>query len=200
MMTSRCEYRLVLRQDNADLRLTEKSFNAGLATEERYKKLNEKIKSIQEEMERLKAITIKPVVANKVITKFGSTEINQGMSLFELLKRPEIGYKELTELDSDRHELREDIYKQCEVQIKYTGYIKKQLAQIEKFKQLEKKKLYADISYSSIDGLRIEARQKLDMVKPTSIGQASRISGVSPADISVLLIYLETIFLNLKIY
>lgn len=193
MMTSRCEYRLILRQDNADLRLTEKSYDIGLATETRYLKVKEKIELVSREMERLKKTTIKAEVVNPILETIGSSALSGSMSLFELLRRPEVGYKDLEPVDVDRPVMREDVYKQCEVQIKYEGYIVKQLAQVDKFKQLENKMLSPNIDYSSIEGLRLEARQKLNQLKPASIGQASRISGVSPADISVLLVYLEQV-------
>jgi tRNA uridine 5-carboxymethylaminomethyl modification enzyme len=191
MMTSRAEYRLILRQDNADLRLTEMSYNMGLASEERYQRLVEKKELIDKEMERLKTTKFKPDQINVVMEMCGSTPTKNGMSLYEILKRPELSYKAVEEMDTNRPDHRKDVFKQCEVEIKYEGYIKKQLIQIEKFKSLEQKRLDKTIDYSTIDGLRIEARQKLDEIKPTSIGQASRISGVSPADISVLMIYLE---------
>lgn len=191
MMTSRCEYRLVLRQDNADLRLTEKGYEIGLVTEARYQRLQDKIRSTAEEMERLKATNIRAEDVNPILERIGSTPLNQGMSLFDLLRRPEVGYIDLAPVDLERPLLREDVYKQCEVQIKYEGYITKQLSQIAKFKQLENRYLSPDIDYNGIDGLRLEARQKLSQIRPASIGQASRISGVSPADISVLLVYLE---------
>lgn len=143
-------------------------------------------------MERLKDIKVKPVEVNPFLESIGSaSNLKSGISLADLMKRPEIGYKDLAPLDPERPVLRDDLWKQCEVQIKYAGYIKKQLSQIEKFKSLELKKLSDTIEYAAIDGLRLEARQKLDQVKPSSIGQASRISGVSPADISVLMVYLE---------
>lgn len=191
MMTSRCEYRLVLRQDNADLRLTEKSYHIGLATAERYEKVQQKIEKMAQEMERLKQTNIRAEAVNPILEAIGSSPLNQGMSMLDLLRRPEVGYSDLAPVDPERPDLREDIYKQCEVQIKYEGYIAKQLSQIEKFKQLENKILSPEINYQGIDGLRLEARQKLSQIKPASIGQASRISGVSPADISVLLVYLE---------
>ncbi len=192
MMTSRAEYRLVLRQDNADLRLTERAYAIGLVTEERKNRLDEKIGLVEAEMERLRNLKLKPLELNPFLEKVGSAaNLKSGIAISDLMKRPEIGYKDLAELDPERPKLRDDIWKQCEVQIKYDGYIKKQLMQIEKFKSLEVKKLSSEIDYASIDGLRLEARQKLDQIKPDSIGQASRISGVSPADISVLLVYLE---------
>ncbi len=191
MMTSRCEYRLILRQDNADLRLTEKSYQIGLATQKRYDKVKEKLEQMDAELIRLKQTNVKMEDVNPILEKIGSTPLTVGMSLFDLLRRPEVGYSDLKPVDTGRPELREDVYKQCEVQIKYEGYISKQLSQVEKFKQLENKGLPEEIDYEMIEGLRLEARQKLNALKPTSIGQASRISGVSPADISVLMVYLE---------
>lgn len=192
MMTSRAEYRLILRQDNADLRLTNRSYEIGLATQARKDRLDHKIAEVEKEMERLRSVKVKPAQINPFLESLGSaSNLKSGVSLAELMKRPELGYKTLAALDPDRKELRDDIWKQCEVQIKYEGYIKKQLQQISKFKALESKKLSSDIDYSAIEGLRLEARQKLDQVKPESIGQASRISGVSPADISVLMVFME---------
>ncbi len=192
MMTSRAEYRLVLRQDNADIRLTNKSFDIGLASQERKDRLDHKLAEVEKEMNRLKSVKVKPAQINPFLADLGSaSNLKSGVSLADLMKRPELGYKTLAPLDEGRSELRDDIWKQCEVQIKYEGYIKKQLQQIEKFKKLESLKLSSDMDYASIEGLRLEARQKLDQVKPDSIGQASRISGVSPADISVLMVFME---------
>lgn len=191
MMTSRAEYRLVLRQDNADLRLTRKGHEFGLASDERLTLLKEKETMIDTEMDRLKTTKKKLSLVNAHLESLGVELLKEGMSLHDMIKRPELDYKNLAPLDDERPDIRKDVFQQCEVQIKYSGYIKKQLQQIDKFKSLENKKLGDDIIYSSIEGLRIEARQKLDAIKPTSIGQASRISGVSPADINVLLIYLE---------
>lgn len=191
MMTSRAEYRLVLRQDNADLRLTEKGYQIGLVTKERYESFLKKKESIEKEMKRLKETSVTPAMANELLEKMNTATIKSGVSLYDLLKRPELTYEDLKEIDQDRPILPLSVVEQCEVQIKYQGYIGKQLKQIEQFKKLEMKKLDIDIEYSKIDGLRIEARQKLNDIKPLSVGQASRISGVSPADISVLLIYLE---------
>lgn len=191
MMTSRCEYRLILRQDNADLRLTERSYQLGLATSDRYDRVKDKLLKMDLEMKRLKSTLIKPEQVNPILECIESTPLSQSLTLFDLMRRPEVGYMDLAPIDKDRPELREDIYKQCEVQIKYEGYIAKQLSQVEKFKQLENRQLGDWIDYNSIDGLRLEARQKLSNLRPHSIGQASRISGVSPSDISVLLVYLE---------
>ena len=192
MMTSRAEYRLLLRQDNADLRLTPKGYAVGLISEERFKKFEEKRRNIGKEVDRLKAKTIKPTAeVNDFLEKHNSSIINNGIKLSELLKRTELKYEELLEIDEDRPKLSKQEAQEVEIQIKYEGYIKLQDSQVEKFKKLESKKLDESINYSELKGLSLEARQKLDKIKPLSIGQASRISGVSPADISVLLIYLE---------
>ncbi|MDO9592192.1 MAG: tRNA uridine-5-carboxymethylaminomethyl(34) synthesis enzyme MnmG [Erysipelotrichaceae bacterium] len=191
MMTSRAEYRLLLRQDNADMRLTEKSFLIGLASQERYDKLKDKLVKIENEMARLQNTIAKPELINPILERGGSSPVKQSISYMELLRRPEIDYALLEEIDTLRPEMREDVYVQCEIQLKYQGYITKQLQQVERFKHLEVKRLPEGIDYHSIEGLRLEARQKLMRIQPDSIGQASRISGVSPADISVLMIYLE---------
>ena len=191
MMTSRAEYRLVLRQDNADLRLTEKGYEIGLVSEERYQRYMRKKLDMDEEMGRLKSTIITPAKGNEFLQRMESAELKSGLSLYDLLKRPELTYDNTAEIDEERPRLREDVIMQCEVQIKYEGYIEKQLKQIEQFKKLEMKKLSPEIDYGLIEGLRLEARQKLNEIKPLSVGQASRISGVSPADISVLLVYLE---------
>lgn len=192
MMTSRAEYRLILRQDNADLRLTEKGYKVGLVKEDRYERYLLKKQHVEEEMERLKTTNVSPNVANPVLEKANSTPIKGGISLYELLKRPELTYENIEALDINRPEdLLKDAKVQCEIIIKYEGYIEKQLRQVDQFKKLENKKLSEDIDYNEIESLRIEAKQKLNNIKPLSVGQASRISGVSPADISVLLVYLE---------
>lgn len=197
MMTSRAEYRLLLRQDNADLRLTEIGHEVGLISEERYQKFLEKKEKIEKEISRLNTTTIKPTEeVNEFLRKQGSSVISNGVKLAELLKRTEITYYNLAEIDKDRPNLSREVVEEVEIQVKYEGYIKLQEAQVEKFKKLEKKLLPEDINYQEIKGLRIEARQKLDKIKPASVGQASRISGVSPADISVLLIYLEQLKKN----
>jgi tRNA uridine 5-carboxymethylaminomethyl modification enzyme len=191
IMTSRAEYRLLLRQDNADLRLTERSYRIGLATQERYDKAINKKKSVEEERERLKNTRVSPAEINPLLEQWGTTKIDGSISLLELLKRPQVSYEGLAAVDKSRPVLPQHIIDHLEVQIKYEGYIRKQLQQIEKFKRLEDKKLSENIDYFGIEGLRTEAKEKLDKFKPVSIGQASRISGVSPADINVLLIYLE---------
>ena len=192
MMTSRAEYRLLLRQDNADLRLTEIGHDIGLISDERYERFLLKKENIEKEIDRLKNKVVKPTEnVNKFLAKHGTSPLNTGSKMAELLKRTEITYKDLEEIDEDRPELSIAEKEEVEIQIKYEGYIKMEEEQVEKFKKLENKKLAEDIDYSSIKGLRIEAMQKLNKIKPTSIGQASRISGVSPADINVLLIYLQ---------
>ena len=192
MMTSRAEYRLLLRQDNADLRLTEKGYNVGLISQERYNKFLTKKENIEREIERLKEKTVKPTDdVNTILEKYNSSPINTGTKLSELIKRTELTYKSLEPIDLERPELSKQEAEEVEIQIKYEGYIKLQNNQVEKFKKLEEKKLRENINYDELKGLSLEARQKLNKIKPLSIGQASRISGVSPADISVLLIYLE---------
>jgi tRNA uridine 5-carboxymethylaminomethyl modification enzyme len=192
MMTSRSEYRLLLRQDNADLRLTPAGYEAGLISEERYRRFEEKRDRIRAEIERLEKTTAVPLQkVNELLESKASTPIKSGIKLVELLRRPELNYEELAVIDEGRPELPFSVREQVEVSVKYEGYIKRQMMQVEQFKKLEGKKLPAALDYNNVQGLRIEARQKLNQIKPGSIGQASRISGVSPADISVLLIYLE---------
>lgn len=191
IMTSRAEYRLLLRQDNAMERLTEKSYNIGLATEERYKRYL-KIKSETEnEMERLEMTTVSPHEADQFLLSVGSSPLKNRTSLADLLRRPQVTYENLAAIDADRPEISYHARVQVHVNIKYEGYISKQLRQIEKFKKLENRKLPYDIDYNALDGLRLEAREKLNKFRPDSVGQASRISGISPADINVLLIHLE---------
>lgn len=193
MMTSRAEYRLLLRQDNADLRLTEIGYDVGLISEDRYNKFLIKKKAIEDEVERLRNIVVKPSdVNNNYLESIGTSRITTGVKMADLLKRPQVTYDNLAFIDSDRVELDERVKKEVEILLKYEGYINLESVQVDKFKKLENKKLSEDINYSEISGLRLEARQKLDKVKPSSVGQASRISGVSPADITVLLIWLET--------
>ena len=193
MMTSRAEYRLLLRQDNADLRLTEIGYEVGLISEDRYNKFLIKKKAIEDEVERLRNIVVKPSdVNNNYLESIGTSKITTGVKMADLLKRPQVTYENLAFIDIDRVELDERVKKEVEILLKYEGYINLESIQVDKFKKLENKKLSEDINYSEISGLRLEARQKLDKVKPSSVGQASRISGVSPADITVLLIWLET--------
>lgn len=191
IMTSRAEYRLLLRQDNADMRLTERGYAIGLVKKDRYERLLKKKEVVAEETDRLKKKILQPDVVNPFLEEKGSTPVKSGISLLELLKRPEITYDDAAVIDDVRPKLSAHQKTMMEVQIKYEGYIIKQQQQIEKFKKLEHKKLPSDLDYFSIEGLRIEARQKLDALRPISVGQASRISGVSPADINVLLIWLE---------
>ena len=191
IMTSRAEYRLILRQDNADIRLTELSYKLGLASKERYDKFMAKQEKIKDEIERLKKKEVYPGDVKEYLEEMNTSPLKNKISLFELLKRPELTYSSLERVDDEMPKLAQHEITQLEVQIKYEGYIGKQLAQIERFKRLEKKQIPEGINYLEIDGLRIEARQKLDAIRPMSIGQASRISGISPADINVLLIYLE---------
>ena len=192
MMTSRAEYRLLLRQDNADLRLTEIGHDIGLISEERYKKFLSKKENIEKEVERLKKTVIKPgEEINDLLKKRGTSELTTGTKLADLLKRTEIDYDCLQIVDKDRPKLTKQEKEEVEIQIKYEGYIKLQEAQVEKFKKLETKLLPENIDYEKINGISLEGRQKLNKTKPSSVGQASRISGVSPADISVLLVYLQ---------
>ncbi|GAU75784.1 tRNA uridine-5-carboxymethylaminomethyl(34) synthesis enzyme MnmG [Fusibacter sp. 3D3] len=192
MMTSRAEYRLVLRQDNADLRLTQKGYDIGLVKEDRYLRFQKKLEMIDKEYMRIQSVNLKMESLNNALASIESSPVTQGTKLIDILRRPEVFYKHLIAVDETRpNELTKDVIKQIEVSVKYEGYIKKQMQQIEKFKALEEKKLSYNINYNEIESLRLEARQKLMKIKPDSIGQASRISGVSPSDISVLLVYLE---------
>ena len=193
MMTSRAEYRLLLRQDNADLRLTEKGYEIGLISKERYAKFLDKRQKIETEKKRLEDTIVKPTQeVNTFLKEHGTSELTTGSRLSELLKRAEITYDSLAIIDKNRPELGEQVKEEVEIQVKYNGYIKMQEEQVEKFKKMEKKLLPEDLDYNSIKGISLEARQKLNKHKPNSIGQASRISGVSPADISVLLVFLQT--------
>lgn len=192
MMTSRAEYRLLLRQDNADLRLSEIGHEAGLLSDEAYEKVVLKKKQIEDEIARLENTNIGGnEEVQKLLEKYSSTPLKTGTTLAELIRRPELSYEVLADIDKKRQPLSEAVIEQVNINIKYDGYIKRQLKQVEQFKKLESKKLSADFDYDAVDNLRKEAKQKLNLYKPLSIGQASRISGVSPADISVLLIYLE---------
>ena len=193
MMTSRAEYRLLLRQDNADLRLRKKGWEVGLIDDETYHKLQEKERRIQEEIERVEHATVGgSAEVQSLLESLNSTLLKSGTTIAELIRRPELNYKVLAPIDKERSELPEDVCEQVEINIKYDGYIRRQMKQVEQFKKLEQKKLPEDIDYEDVGSLRIEARQKLEAYRPVSIGQASRISGVSPADISVLLVYLES--------
>lgn len=192
MMTSRAEYRLLLRQDNADLRLTDIGYRVGLISEERYQRFLEKKEMIANEIKRINQVIVKPNVENNdILESLGSSALLHGLAIGELIKRPEVKYSQTKVFDPTRPELHWSVVEQVEVQIKYEGYIKKQLQQVEQFKKLEHKMIPQNINYQEIGGLRIEAAEKLQEIKPHSIGQASRIAGVSPADISVLLIALE---------
>ena len=191
MMTSRAEYRLLLRQDNADLRLTKIGYDIGLIDNERYKKLLDKEKMIDAEVERMKKTTVGArAEVQELLARYESTALQSGTTLAELLKRPELSYEIIGKIDKDRQELPEDVKEQVNIELKYEGYIKRQLRQVEQYKKLENKKIPDDIDYDDVYSLRKEAVQKLKELRPASVGQASRISGVSPADISVLLIYL----------
>ena len=192
MMTSRSEYRLLLRQDNADQRLTRIGYQVGLISEERYQHLLEKERQIEEEVNRLEGVFVGcSENVQEVLRRYNSTELKSGTSLAELLKRPEFKYEYLADIDPDRPVLSKEVTDQVEINLKYDGYIKRQLKQVEQFKKLENKKIPMDLDYKEIGSLRVEAVQKLEAYRPLSIGQASRISGVSPADISVILVYLE---------
>ncbi len=192
MMTSRSEYRLLLRQDNADERLTPIGYRAGLISEERYNRLIEKLDMIDKEIKRISAIVVTPKVGNPLLEKYGSSPVKTGIRMSDMLKRTEIDYGKLAEIDPEREALPEDVCEQVEIKLKYEGYIARQAAQVEQFHKLESKLLPKDADYGSIHGLRLEARQKLDKIRPESLGQASRISGVSPADVSVLVVWLES--------
>lgn len=192
MMTSRAEYRLLLRQDNADIRLYEKGHAVGLLSDERYEKVSQKIQMINDEIARLSSVVIGGTDAiNAKLTEMGSTPLNNGTSLAELIRRPELNYDMVSQFDKDRRDIPDDVKEQVNINIKYEGYITREMKQVEHFKKLEKKLIPENIDYDDISGLRIEATQKLKAHKPRSIGQASRISGVSPADITVLLVYME---------
>lgn len=192
MMTSRAEYRLLLRQDNADLRLSKKGYEIGLISQERYRWVEEKEKLITQEIERIEHVSIGAnAVVQKLLEQHGSAPLKTGTTLAELIRRPELCYEDLAEIDPEREKLAPEVIEQVNINVKYDGYIKRQLKQVKEFKKLENKKLPEDFDYDQINSLRIEAKQKLNQYQPVNVGQASRISGVSPADISVLLIYLE---------
>jgi tRNA uridine 5-carboxymethylaminomethyl modification enzyme len=193
MLTSRAEYRLLLRQDNADLRLTEKGRQIGTVSDERYKAFERKKRLVEEERDRLEK-TVVPVTeeVKKVLEKISTSSLpQQGISLAGLLRRPEISYDHLLLLPGDHPGLPEEVREQVEIQIKYEGYIKKQQAQVERFQRMEEKKIPPELDYAQVRGLSVEAREKLELIRPASIGQAARIAGVTPADVSVLLIHLE---------
>lgn len=193
MLTSRAEYRLLLRHDNADMRLTELGYRVGLISEERYEKFLKKKKMIEEEIERLRATKVTPTQeVNAALEQIGSSPLTTPATLEDLLKRPEISYDSLKVLDRKRPELPQEVIEQVEIMTAYDGYIKRQLKQVENFKKMENKRIPPDLDYDKVHGLRTEAREKLKKIRPASIGQASRISGVNPADVTVLLIYLET--------
>ena len=193
MMTSRAEYRLLLRQDNADLRLTPVGHDVGLIDNERYDKFLRKKALIEQETQRMYDLRIG---ANTAIQTFlknkNSTPLNTSVSMAELIRRPELSYETLKEIDPERSEIPDDVAEQVNISIKYDGYIRRQMQQVKQFQRMEQKQIPKDIDYDDVKSLRIEARQKLSRIRPVNIGQASRISGVSPADISVLLIYLES--------
>ena len=196
MMTSRAEYRLLLRQDNADQRLTEKGYEVGLISQERYDRLKEKERLIESEIERLKnAYVGTSEKVQELLESYESTPLNSGSSLAELIRRPELSYEAVADIDVTRPKLPEDLAEevigQVDISLKYDGYIQRQKRQVEQFKKMENKKIPEDMDYDAVNSLRIEAVQKLKEYRPVSIGQASRISGVSPADISVLMVYLS---------
>ena len=199
MMTSRAEYRLILRQDNADLRLTQRGYDLGLVDEERYGVFTRKKALIEEETARLKEVKIYPVEeTNKILEDLGTTRIKNDISLYDLIKRPELDYEAISVLDPVRSDLPEEVWNQVQIASKYEGYIKKQLDQISQFKRVEEKDISWIEDYSEVSNLSNEAVQKLNDIRPESLGQASRISGVSPADISNLQIYMEVKRRNAK--
>jgi tRNA uridine 5-carboxymethylaminomethyl modification enzyme len=193
MMTSRSEYRLLLRQDNADERLTPLGYRVGLISEERYQKLQKKLAMIDEEIKRVTSVVVPPKFANPVLEKYNTTPVKTGIRLSDMIKRPELNYEKLGEVDFDRPNLPDAVTEQVEIKLKYDGYIQRQISQVEQFKKLESKLLPENQDYSDIHGLRLEARQKLNKIQPKSLGQASRISGVSPSDMSVLIVWLESL-------
>jgi tRNA uridine 5-carboxymethylaminomethyl modification enzyme len=192
MMTSRAEYRLLLRQDNADLRLTEIGHKIGLISDERYERFVNKKAAIEKEIKRVGKVNIAPAKeVNELLASLNTTPLETGAKLSELMRRPELTYDLLAPIDTDRPQLEDEVREQVNIQIKYEGYIKRQQQQVEQFKKLEARRIPDDINYDDVMGLRIEARQKLSQVRPVSIGQAGRISGVSPADVNMLLVHLE---------
>ena len=194
MMTSRAEYRLLLRQDNADLRLTDKGYHIGLISEERYAKFIEKKEQIVKEIKRVKRVIVTPsIITNALLTEYNSTNISSGVFLSDLIRRPELNYEILKPLDSHRPRLEKTVQEQVDIQINYEGYIARQMLEVEQFKKMENKKLPKHLDYSTIHGLRAEAVQKLNLIKPESLGQASRITGVSPADLTVLVVRMQSI-------
>ena len=195
MMTSRAEYRLLLRQDNADLRLTKKGYEVGLISQERYNYVVKKEALIEEEIARVENVHIGAnAKVQELLEQYGSQLLSNGTGLTELIRRPELNYNMLAPIDPERPDLPDDVREQVNINIKYDGYIKRQIKQVKQFKKLENKKLPENFDYNKVSGLRMEAQQKLNLYQPISIGQASRISGVSPADISVLLVYLEQLY------
>ena len=192
MMTSRSEYRLLLRQDNADERLTPFGYKIGLISEERYKKFLEKMDMIENEIKRVTSVIVPPKDANPLLEQYNSTAVKTGIRLSDMIKRPELDYEKLAPVDHNRPTLPDAVCEQVEIKLKYDGYIKRQIAQVEQFKKMEEKLLPENQDYSDIHGLRLEARQKLNKIQPKSLGQASRISGVSPSDMSVLIVWLES--------
>ena len=194
MMTSRAEYRLLLRQDNADQRMTPLGYKLGLISEERYQKYLTKISMIEDEVNRIKEVYVSPSdEVNDIMKSYNTTPITTGISLEELIRRPELDYNKTASFDKKRKPLDSDITEQVENMIKYEGYIARQIKQVEQYKKMEGKLIPEDIDYNNVGNLRLEAIQKLNQVRPSSIGQASRISGVSPADISVLLVYVKSL-------
>ena len=190
-MTSRAEYRLLLRQDNADMRLTERGYAVGLVKKDRYERLLKKKEVVAEETDRLKKKILQPDVVNPFLEEKGSTPLKTAASLAEVMCRPELSYEMLAEIDQNRKPLPAEVIEQVEIEIKYEGYIERQKRQVDQYKKMEKHKIPNWMDYDEVPSLRLEARQKLKAFRPVSVGQASRISGVSPADISVLLVYLE---------
>ncbi|MFB5762651.1 tRNA uridine-5-carboxymethylaminomethyl(34) synthesis enzyme MnmG [Paenibacillus medicaginis] len=191
LLTSRAEYRLLLRHDNADLRLTPIGYEIGLITDDRYQSFLDKKNKVEQEVERLASVKVRPAEVNAMLESVGSAPIQDGSNLLNMLRRPEVGYSQIEQISPSSLELDEEMKEQVEIQIKYAGYIEKQLQHVERLQKMEKKKLPDDIDYNEIQGLAMEAKQKLHTIRPVSIGQASRISGVTPADISILLVYLE---------